>query len=101
MTGAASTSAANKFTAQGTLDRIVRAHAGLKAAAVSLYKIASDLRWLGSGALYRLCPPGELSGQPLGRSDRGRFLPGRSSAQRCAAVVAGYGGTAAGRLALR
>src|SRR6202012_542853 len=31
------------------LDRIVRAHAGLKAAAVTLYKIANDLRWLGSG----------------------------------------------------
>ena len=41
--------AANKFTAQGTLDRMVRAHAGLKAAAVTLYKIANDLRWLGSG----------------------------------------------------
>ena len=41
--------AANKFTAQGTLDRMVRAHAGLKAAAVTLFKIANDLRWLGSG----------------------------------------------------
>jgi fumarate hydratase class II len=49
MTGAAYQSAANKFTAQGTLDRIVRAHAGLKAAAVTLFKIANDLRWLGSG----------------------------------------------------
>jgi fumarate hydratase class II len=49
MTDAAYHSAANKFTAQGTLDRIVRAHAALKAAAVSLYKIANDLRWLGSG----------------------------------------------------
>jgi fumarate hydratase, class II len=28
---------------------MVRAHAGLKAAAVSLFKIANDLRWLGSG----------------------------------------------------
>jgi fumarate hydratase, class II len=49
MTGAPYTTATNKFTAQGTLDRMVRAHAGLKAAAVSLYKIANDLRWLGSG----------------------------------------------------
>ncbi len=39
----------NKFAAQGTLDRMVRAHAGLKAVAVTLYKIANDLRWLGSG----------------------------------------------------
>jgi fumarate hydratase, class II len=49
MTGAAYVTAANKFTAQGTLDRMVRAHGGLKAAAVSLFKIANDLRWLGSG----------------------------------------------------
>jgi fumarate hydratase, class II len=49
MTGASFTSAANKFAAQGTLDRLMRAHGGLKAAAVTLYKIANDLRWLGSG----------------------------------------------------
>jgi fumarate hydratase class II len=49
MTGTAFETAANKFTAQGTLDRIVRAHGGLKAAAVTLFKIANDLRWLGSG----------------------------------------------------
>ncbi|QUQ67130.1 class II fumarate hydratase [Kutzneria sp. CA-103260] len=49
MTGAPFRTARNKFTAQGTLDAIVRAHAGLKAAAVTLFKIANDLRWLGSG----------------------------------------------------
>jgi fumarate hydratase, class II len=49
MTGAPYRSAANKFTAQGTLDRMVRAHGGLRAAAVTLFKIANDLRWLGSG----------------------------------------------------
>ena len=49
MTGAPYVTASNKFTAQGTLDRMVRAHGGLKAAAVSLFKIANDLRWLGSG----------------------------------------------------
>jgi fumarate hydratase class II len=49
MTGARFETAANKFTAQGTLDRMVRAHAGLRAAAVTLFKIANDLRWLGSG----------------------------------------------------
>jgi fumarate hydratase, class II len=49
MTGSAFKTAANKFTAQGTLDRMVRAHGGLKAAAVTLFKIANDLRWLGSG----------------------------------------------------
>jgi fumarate hydratase, class II len=49
MTGSPFETAPNKFTAQGTLDRMVRAHAGLKAAAVTLFKIANDLRWLGSG----------------------------------------------------
>ena len=49
MTGAGFETAANKFTAQGTLDRMVRAHGGLRAAAVTLFKIANDLRWLGSG----------------------------------------------------
>jgi len=49
MTGTPYRSAANKFTALGTLDRLVRAHGGLKAAAVTLFKIANDLRWLGSG----------------------------------------------------
>jgi fumarate hydratase class II len=49
MTGAPFETAPNKFTAQGTLDRMVRAHAGLKTTAVTLFKIANDLRWLGSG----------------------------------------------------
>jgi fumarate hydratase class II len=49
MTGAPFVTAPNKFTAQGTLDRMMRAHAGLKAAAVTSFKIANDLRWLGSG----------------------------------------------------
>jgi fumarate hydratase class II len=49
MTGTPFVTARNKFTAQGTLDRMVRAHAGLKTAAVTLFKIANDLRWLGSG----------------------------------------------------
>src|SRR6516162_2788799 len=49
MTGVPFETAANKFTAEGTLDRMVRAHGGLKAAAVTLFKIANDLRWMGSG----------------------------------------------------
>src|SRR6185437_13218294 len=42
MTGAPFGTAANKFTAQGTLDAMVRAHGGLRAAAVTLFKIAND-----------------------------------------------------------
>jgi len=49
MTGTPFVTAKNKFTAQGTLDAMVRAHGGLKTAAVTLFKIANDLRWLGSG----------------------------------------------------
>jgi fumarate hydratase, class II len=63
MTGTPYVTAANKFTAQGTLDRMVRGHAGLKNAAVTLFKIANDLRWLGSGprtGLHELIlPPNE------------------------------------------
>ena len=49
LTGYPFKTADNKFAAQGTLDRMVRAHAGLKSASVTLYKIANDMRWLGSG----------------------------------------------------
>src|ERR1039458_2037917 len=49
MTGAPYETAVNKFPARATLDRRGRAHGGLKDAAVTLYKIANDLRWLGSG----------------------------------------------------
>lgn len=49
LTGFSIRTADNKFAAQATMDRMVRAHAALKGAAVTLYKIANDLRWLGSG----------------------------------------------------
>ena len=68
MTGAPYVTAPNKFTAQGTLDRMVRAHAGLKAAAVTLFKIANDLRWLGSGprtGLHELILPANEPGSSI------------------------------------
>jgi fumarate hydratase class II len=68
MTGAPFETAANKFTAQGTLDRMVRAHAALKAAAVTLYKIANDLRWLGSGprtGIHELLLPSNEPGSSI------------------------------------
>ena len=43
------TAAPNAFAAIATLDAMVRAHAGLRGVAVTLHKIANDLRWLGSG----------------------------------------------------
>jgi fumarate hydratase, class II len=68
MTGYPFETASNKFTAQGTLDRMVRAHAGLKAAAVTLYKIANDLRWLGSGprtGIHELLLPANEPGSSI------------------------------------
>lgn len=68
MTGTPFVTAPNKFTAQGTLDAMVRAHGGLKAAAVTLFKIANDLRWLGSGprtGLYELILPANEPGSSI------------------------------------
>ena len=68
MTGAAFETAPNKFTAQGTLDRMVRAHGALKAAAVTLFKIANDLRWLGSGprtGIHELVLPANEPGSSI------------------------------------
>jgi fumarate hydratase, class II len=48
-TGRPFVTAPNKFAAEGSLDPLVRCSAGLRNLAVSLFKIANDLRWLGSG----------------------------------------------------
>jgi len=68
MTGAPYQTAVNKFTAQATSDRMVRAHGGLKAAAVTLFKIANDVRWLGSGprtGLHELILPSNEPGSSI------------------------------------
>jgi len=41
--------AVNKFAAQGSLDAMTAASAGLPGLAVALMKIANDIRWLASG----------------------------------------------------
>ncbi len=48
-TGLAFREAANHFEAQGGVDKAVAASGALKTAAVALFKIANDVRWLGSG----------------------------------------------------
>ena len=48
----------NHFTAQGSRDEIVRVSGRLKGLAVSLFKIANDIRWMGSGPISGL---GELN----------------------------------------
>src|SRR5215467_6065614 len=86
MTGARFVTAANKFTAQGTLDRMVRAHGGLKAAAVTLFKIANDLRWLGSGPRTGL---GELifpSNEPGSSIMPGKVNPTQAEAMLMVAI---------------
>lgn len=41
--------AENHFAAQGSRDAVVEAHGAIKTAAVSLTKIANDIRWMGAG----------------------------------------------------
>ena len=91
LTGFAIKTADNKFTAQGTLDRMVRAHAALKTAAVSCFKIANDMRWLGSGPRAGI-HEAHLSGKRTGfidhagqdQSDASRGdAHGRDRNQRC------------------
>jgi len=57
MTGLAYREAKNHFEAQGAQDSLVEASGALKTVAVSLMKIANDIRWLGSGPR---CGIGEL-----------------------------------------
>jgi fumarate hydratase class II len=86
MTGDPYVTAGNKFTAQATLDRMVRAHGGLKAAAVTLYKIANDLRWLGSGPRTGL---GELilpSNEPGSSIMPGKVNPTQAEAMLMVAI---------------
>ena len=52
------TSAANTFAALAAHDALVAAHGAIRTLAVSLMKIANDIRWLGSGPRSGL---GELS----------------------------------------
>lgn len=49
VTGLAFREAANHFEAQGAIDKTVAASGAVKTAAVALFKIANDVRWLGSG----------------------------------------------------
>lgn len=49
MTGLPLTEAENHFEAQGARDALVETSGQLRTIAVSLYKIANDIRWMGSG----------------------------------------------------
>jgi fumarate hydratase class II len=68
LTGQPFVTAANKFAAQGSMDAMVNSSAALRALAVSLIKIANDLRWLGSGprcGLHELNIPANEPGSSI------------------------------------
>ncbi|MGH6626364.1 MAG: class II fumarate hydratase [Burkholderiaceae bacterium] len=58
LTGLPFVTAPNKFEAMASIDALVHAHGALKTLAVSLMKIANDVRWLASGPRSGI---GELS----------------------------------------
>ena len=68
LTGLPLRTAPNKFAAQGSLDGMVAASAGLRAVAVALMKIANDMRWLASGpraGLHELRLPANEPGSSI------------------------------------
>jgi fumarate hydratase class II len=81
-TGYPFTTAQNKFAAQGGLDAMVGASAGLRALAVPLMKIANDIRWLASGprcGLDELILPANEPGSSI--------MPGKVNPTQCEAMV--------------
>lgn len=82
LTGMAFTSAPNKFEALASEDALVFAHGALNALAAGLYKIASDIRLLGSGPRSGL---GELA---LPANEPGSsIMPGKVNPTQCEAMT--------------
>jgi fumarate hydratase class II len=89
MTGLAFREAENHFEAQGAKDAVVEASGALKTMAVSLMKIANDIRWLGSGPR---CGIGEIVIPPV--QPGSSIMPGKVNpvipealCQVCAQVI--------------
>ncbi len=77
-TGLALTLAPNRFEALAANDALVATHAALKGLAVALFKIANDVRWLGSGPRAGL---GELR---LPENEPGSsIMPGKVNPTQC------------------
>jgi fumarate hydratase class II len=74
--------AANHFEAQGARDACLEASGALKNAAMSLVKIANDIRWLGSGPRLGL---GEL--QLPATQPGSSIMPGKVNPVMCEMVV--------------
>ena len=82
MTGLPFVTAPNKFAALAAHDALVFTHGALRTLAVSLMKIADDLRWLGSGPR---CGLGELR---LPENEPGSsIMPGKVNPTQCEAMI--------------
>ena len=76
------TEARNHFEAQGAQDALVEASGVLRTIAVSLYKIANDVRWMGSGPRAGL---GEISLPDL--QPGSSIMPGKVNPVICEATL--------------
>ncbi|GAA4566297.1 class II fumarate hydratase [Planotetraspora kaengkrachanensis] len=86
LTRHAFTGAPNRFAAQASCDPLVRVSAALRALAVSLFKFANDMRWLGSGprtGLHELDLP---SNEPGSSIMPGKVNPTQAEAMLMVAV---------------
>lgn len=82
ITGLAFTSAPNKFEALAAHDAMVFAHGAINSVAASLFKIANDIRFLGSGPR---CGLGELA---LPENEPGSsIMPGKVNPTQCEALT--------------
>jgi fumarate hydratase, class II len=81
-TGIAFYEARNHFEAQGGKDAVVEVSGHLKTIAVSLFKIANDIRWLGSGPR---CGIGEI--QLPATQPGSSIMPGKVNPVMCEAMM--------------
>src|SRR5438445_5511978 len=81
-TGIAFYEAKNHFEAQGGKDAVVEASGQLKTIAVSLFKIANDIRWLGSGPR---CGIGEI--QLPATQPGSSIMPGKVNPVMCESLM--------------
>jgi fumarate hydratase, class II len=82
LTGLPFVSAPNKFAALAAHDAVVAASGSLRTTAVSLTKIADDIRWLGSGPRSGL---GELILPP--NEPGSSIMPGKVNPTQCEAMI--------------
>jgi fumarate hydratase class II len=81
-TGIAFYEAKNHFEAQGGKDAVVEASGQIKTIAVSLFKIANDIRWLGSGPR---CSIGEI--QLPATQPGSSIMPGKVNPVLCESMM--------------